>query len=99
MALEIYRSGVELVITDWFIPCLTEWNNVQKNLVRAAMILIDESMSGWHPKTSKLGGLPSYTYEPHKPVPLGTMFRNGAECLSGIIVHQDVVQMHKIALQ
>jgi hypothetical protein len=81
---------------DVFLPCLTEWNNVRKNLVRAAMILIDESMSGWHPKTSKLGGLPNYTYEPRKPVPLGTMFRNGAECLSGIIVHQDVVQMSEV---
>ncbi len=44
---------------DVCIPCLTEWNNVWKNLVHAAMILIDESMSGWHPKTSKLGGLPN----------------------------------------
>jgi hypothetical protein len=38
-----------------FIPCLTEWNNVLNSLVNAAMILIDESMSGWHPKTSKAG--------------------------------------------
>jgi hypothetical protein len=27
---------------DVFLPCLTEWNNVRKNLVHAAMILIDE---------------------------------------------------------
>ena len=48
-------------------------------------------MSGWCPKTSKLGGLPNYTFEPRKPVPLGTMFKNGAECKSGLIVFQDVV--------
>ena len=53
--------------------------------------MLDESMSGWRPKTSKLGGLPNYTYEPRKPVPLGTMFRNGAECTTGCIVFQDVV--------
>jgi hypothetical protein len=54
--------------------------------------MLDESMSGWRPKTSKLGGLPKYTYEPRKPVPLGTMFCNGVECISGILVFQDVVQ-------
>jgi hypothetical protein len=32
------------------------------------------------------------TWEPRKPVPLGTMFRNGVECISGILGLQDVVQ-------
>jgi hypothetical protein len=36
-------------------------------------------------------GLLNYTYKPRKPVPLGTMFRNGVECISGILVYQDVV--------
>jgi hypothetical protein len=36
-------------------------------------------------------GLPNYTYEPRKPVPLGAMLRNGVECISGILVFQDVV--------
>jgi hypothetical protein len=48
-------------------------------------------MSGWRPKTSKLGGLPRYTFEPRKPVPLGTMFWNGMCCLSGVFVYQDLV--------
>jgi len=47
-------------------------------------------------KHPKLGGLPNYTYEPRKPVPLGTMFRNGAECMSGILVFQDVVQLSEV---
>ena len=50
-------------------------------------------MSGWRPKTTKLGGLPNYTFEPRKPVPLGTMFCNGVECISGVLVVQDVVQL------
>ena len=54
--------------------------------------MLDESMSAWKPKTSKLGGLPNYTYEPRKPVPLGTMIRNGVECKTGILVFQDIVQ-------
>eukprot|EP00957_Ditylum_brightwellii_P077107 5860418-Ditylum_brightwellii.AAC.1 len=47
-------------------------------------------MSG--PKTSKLGGLPNILFEPCKPVPLGTMFKNGVECISGILSFQDFVQ-------
>jgi hypothetical protein len=60
------------------------------------LLILDESMSGWRPKTSKLGGLPNYTYELRKPVLLGTMFRNGAECMSGILVFQDVVQLLEV---
>jgi len=54
--------------------------------------MLDESMSGWRPKTSNLGGLPNYTFEPRKPTPLGIMFRDGVECRTGCIVFQDVVQ-------
>lgn len=52
---------------------------------------MDASISGWHLKTAKLGGLPSYMFEPWKPIPLGTMFQNGLECVSGILAVQDVV--------
>ena len=45
---------------------------------------------------SKLGGLPKYTFKPRKPVPLGTMFRNGAKCISGVLVFQDVVQLTEV---
>ena len=53
-------------------------------------------MSGWRPKTSKLGGLPNYTYEARKPVPLGTMLRNSVECVSGCLVFQDIVQLPEL---
>jgi hypothetical protein len=39
-----------------------------------------------------LGGLPKLSWEPRKPVPLGTMFLNGAECTSGILMSQDIMQ-------
>jgi hypothetical protein len=54
--------------------------------------MLDESMSGWRPKTSKLGGLPNITWEPRKPVPLGTQLHNGVECFTGCLMFQDVVQ-------
>lgn len=78
---------------DIFLPCLTSFNDKRKRLLRSVIeLLLDESMSAWKPKTSKLGGLPSYTFEPRKPIPLGTMFRNGVEAITGILVFQDVVQ-------
>eukprot|EP00957_Ditylum_brightwellii_P099283 7562681-Ditylum_brightwellii.AAC.1 len=49
-------------------------------------------MSGWRSKTSELRGLPNISFEPCKPVPLGTMFKNGIECISGILSFQDIVQ-------
>ena len=48
-------------------------------------------MSGWRPKTSKLRGLPNISFEPRKPVPLGTMFKNRVECISGVFAYQDDV--------
>ena len=49
-------------------------------------------MSAWKPTHSKLGELHNYTYKPRKPCPIGTMMRNGVECISGILVFQDIVQ-------
>ena len=78
---------------DIFLPIVTEFNNKRKELFVVDMLMMDESMSGWRPKTSKLGGLLNYTYEPRKPIPLGAMFRNAAECITGCLVFQDVVQL------
>ena len=63
------------------------------------MLLLDESMSGWCPHTSQFGGLPNISLEPRKPVSLGTMFRNGVECVTGIVIHQDVVQPPEVEAQ
>lgn len=57
------------------------------------LLTLDESMSGWRPKTSKLGLFSNYTYGPRKPVPLITMFKNGAEYMGCTLVFQDVVQL------
>ena len=78
---------------DVFLPCLAGFNEKRQWLLKTYLMMLDESMSGWRPKTTKLGGLPNYTFEPRKPVPLGTMFRNGVECISGVLVVQDVVQL------
>jgi len=53
-----------------FLPCLLKLNGQCQSLIKTMLLMLDESMSGWCPKTSKLGGLLNYTFEPRKPVPL-----------------------------
>eukprot|EP00957_Ditylum_brightwellii_P121390 9257500-Ditylum_brightwellii.AAC.1 len=60
--------------------------------MKAILLLLDESMSAWWPKTSKLGGLPNITFEGHKPIELGSMLKNLLECASGVFKYQDIVQ-------
>ena len=77
---------------DVFLPVLDGFNNKRKDLFQVILLILDESMSGWRPKTSKTGGLPNISFEPRKPVPLGTMFQNACECFTGCLVYQDVAQ-------
>lgn len=55
------------------------------------MLILDKIMSGWRPKSSRLGGLPSYTFEPRKSTPLGTIIRNDVETVTRITVYQGIV--------
>ncbi len=57
-----------------FLPLISDFNDKRRLLIKTMLLMLDESMSGWRPKTSKLGGLPNYTFEPRKQIPLGTMF-------------------------
>jgi len=75
-----------------FLPFVEAFNQCRRELLQTVYLLMDESMSAWRPKTSQYGGLPNLTYEPRKPKPLGTMFKNGVEATTGIMVTQDVVQ-------
>jgi len=51
---------------DWdvFRPTLESFNNKQKALFIVTIVLLDESMFAWKPKTSKHGGLPDLTFKP-----------------------------------
>jgi len=76
---------------DIFLPVLDSFNGARKELIiEMIVLLLDETMSGWRPKTTKEGGLPNICFEPRKPCPLGAMFRNGAEGTTKIIRYQDV---------
>ncbi|CAB9499209.1 unknown protein [Seminavis robusta] len=76
---------------EMFVPAVDSYNKRRQELFQTVLFMLDESMSGWCPKNSKTGGLPNITYEPRKPVPLGTMLRNGVECITGCLVNQDLV--------
>ena len=77
---------------DSFKPFVEAFNAKRRALLKTVYFLMDESMSAWRPKTSATGGLPNITFEPRKPKPLGTMFKNGVEATTGIMVTQDVVE-------
>ena len=77
---------------DLIMPFMDEYNAKRTEMLHVLYLILDESMSGWRPKTSKTGGLPNISHEPRKPVPLGTMLRNAAKCVTGIFVHHDIVK-------
>ncbi len=83
---------LEHVPWDSFVPFVEAFNQKRRELLRTVFLLMDESMSAWRPKTLATGGLPNVTYEPRKPKPLGTMYKNGVEATTSILVTQDVVQ-------
>ena len=82
----------ENVPWESFLPFVEAFNQNRRDLLKTVYLLMDESMSAWRPKTSAYGGLPNITFEPWKPKPLGTMFKNGVEARTGIMVSQDVVE-------
>jgi hypothetical protein len=53
-------------------------------------------MSGWRPKTTKTGNLPSLKNGPRKPVSLGTQFKNGGRYLAGSMAYQDLMQVSEL---
>jgi len=78
---------------DWdiFTPVLESFNEKRRALFHCILLMLDESMSAWKPKTSKTGGLPNLTNEPRKPVDLGSQLRNAVECFTGVLAYQDIV--------
>jgi hypothetical protein len=85
-----YREARDI---DWdvFMPTIHKWNECRVKLLVVFLLILDESMSGWKPKNSESGGLPNISFEPRKPVPLGTMLQDAAECVTGIMMYVDPV--------
>ena len=77
---------------DLILPFLKEYNNKRNHLLWVLFLILDESMSGFCPKTTAYGDLPNISHEPRKPVSLGTMLRNAVEGRTGIFAFHDIVQ-------
>eukprot|EP01051_Picozoa_sp_SAG22_P014076 SAG22_NODE_1660_length_3870_cov_3.165208_1_plen_442_part_00 len=58
----------------------------------ARLLCIDEIMSGWKSKATLTGGLPNITFEPRKPVDMGTMLKALADQGTGIMMGLEVVE-------
>ena len=86
---------------DWdvFKPCLKNMMDKRKQLFVAVLIVLDESMFAWKPKSSKTDGAPNLTFEPRKPVDLGTQIRDAVECLAGVIICGDILELPEVQRQ
>ena len=85
-----YREACD-INWDMFLPTIHKYNACRVNLLVTFLLILDESMSGWRPKNSKSGGLPNISFEPRKPVTLGTMLRDATECATGMMMYLDPV--------
>lgn len=72
------------LIFDFIASFLKERNSKHTALIKVTFYILDESMSGWYPKTSKTGGFPHISHEHRKSVPLEIMITNVVECLTKI---------------
>ena len=63
--LQIRNGGFLKKDKPWytFLPCIKDHNNKWKQLINVDLLIINESISGWFPNTSKIGGLPNCTLE------------------------------------
>ena len=71
---------------DMFNATVKKFNERRQQLLVSFLLMLDESMIAWKPKTSKFGGLPNITYKPRKPIDLGTMLRAATECVLALQV-------------
>jgi hypothetical protein len=72
--------------------------NRSQTIVRSRALCIDESMSAFQPRSSKLGGLPHLSFIKRKPRPLGTEFKSAADGVSGVLLWLEI-QEGKKAMQ
>jgi hypothetical protein len=71
---EFWYTDKRNIPWEMFMPTISGFNNKRMELLSGYCMVLDKLMSGWRPNTSKLSGLPNYTWEPRKSIPLGTIF-------------------------
>merc|ERR1711966_271106 len=77
---------------------VNDFNENRRNHLHSSnQKIADESISGYKPRQTKTGTLPSLTNQPRKPVSIGIEFKNVACIASGVMVHLEIVR-EKVSL-
>ena len=72
---------------------VNQFNNIRKRtFTRVPILVLDESMCTWRPRTTKRGGLPHLTYEMRKPESLGTEFKSTACETTGCLLSLEIMR-------
>jgi len=90
---KIFEQPMEKDSDPWycFSSAVNEFNEIRNELVQSSHVkVLDESMSAWHPRTSKNGGLPNISYIIRKPEPLGTEFKTVCCQSTGVMIWLEI---------
>ena len=79
-----------------FLPCINNYNEKRRSLIKIEFLIIDKSMLEWCSKILKLGSLLDDILALRKLISLGIMLKNCTQCYSNYIVYQDVTQSLEI---
>ncbi len=72
---------------------VNQFNNIRKRtFTHVPIVVLDESMCAWRPRTTKTGGLPHLTYEQRKPESLGTEFKTTACGMTGCMLNLEIMR-------
>ena len=74
-----------------FAGAVREFNEIRmKEILTSTSRILDESMSAYRPRTTRLGGLPNISYIRRKPEPLGTEFKCCVCPLTNLMTHLEI---------
>eukprot|EP00873_Tetraselmis_striata_P019334 jgi/Tetstr1/439598/TSEL_028022.t1 len=75
----------------WFRRAATEFNANRATILNAGIFAtMDESMSAYQPRPTKLGGLPNLSFIYRKPEPLGTEMKTVCDCDTGVMTYIEI---------
>eukprot|EP00873_Tetraselmis_striata_P006595 jgi/Tetstr1/426859/TSEL_017073.t1 len=76
---------------SWFRRDATELNSNRRAVLSTGLFAtMDESMSAFQPRKTKLGGMPNFSFIYRKPKPLGTEFKVVCDCSTGVMTHIEI---------
>ena len=76
-----------------FRAAVENFNTIRKHdIITSERRVLDESMSAYRPRTTKLGGLPNISYILRKPEPLGTEFKTSVCPRLNIMTYMEICE-------